>query len=197
MHPTAAIAVPHPRREGPPGDLAVWFFILAELLVFGVFFIAYAWARRRNVELFDLHQLELDRSAGLVNTLALIAGSYFVVRALAAIRAGDAARCTRWLYAALGGGALFVAVKLAEYRDKLAAGIELSTNTFYMFYLSLTFFHFLHVLLGMVILAAVAVKARRGGYSAAEHTGVETGASYWHMVDLVWLILFPLLYVMR
>jgi nitric oxide reductase NorE protein len=55
----------------------------------------------------------------------------------------------------------------------------------------------MHVIMGMVILAAVALKARRGGYSASEHTGVETGASYWHMVDLVWLILFPLVYVMR
>jgi nitric oxide reductase NorE protein len=66
-----------------------------------------------------------------------------------------------------------------------------------MFYLSLTFFHFMHVILGMVILAAVAVKAGRGGYSREDHVGVETGASYWHMVDLVWLILFPLVYVMR
>jgi nitric oxide reductase NorE protein len=57
-------------------------------------------------------------------------------------------------------------------------------------------FHFLHVILGMVVLAAVALKARRGGYGAADHVGVETGASHWHMVDLVWLILFPLVYVM-
>ena len=75
--------------------------------------------------------------------------------------------------------------------------MSLSTNTFYMFYLSLTVFHFMHVILGMVILVAVALKAGRGGYSAREYTGVETGASYWHMVDLVWLILFPLVYVMR
>jgi nitric oxide reductase NorE protein len=94
-------------------------------------------------------------------------------------------------------GAVFVAVKLGEYAHHFGEGVTLSTNTFYMFYLSLTFFHFMHVLMGMVILAAVALKARRGGYSVANHTGVETGASYWHMVDLVWLILFPLIYVMR
>jgi len=76
-------------------------------------------------------------------------------------------------------------------------GVTLRTNDFYLFYISLTFFHFMHVIMGMVILAAVALKARRGGYSANEHTGVETGASYWHMVDLVWLILFPLVYVMH
>ena len=93
--------------------------------------------------------------------------------------------------------ALFIAVKGHEFAHHFAAGINLSTNTFYMFYLSLTFFHFMHVVMGMVILTAVALKARKGGYSATEHTGVETGASYWHMVDMVWLILFPLVYVMH
>ena len=185
------------RLSQPPGDLAIWFFILAELLVFAVFFLAYAWTRRANVELFNEFQLSLDRGAGLINTLALLTSSYCVVRAVAAIRADDARRCVRWLLGALGLGGVFLIVKLVEYQHHFAAGINLSTNTFYMFYLSLTFFHFMHVIMGMVILAAVAVKARRGGYTAQQHTGVETGASYWHMVDLVWLILFPLVYVMR
>ena len=150
-----------------------------------------------NPELFDTFQQTLDRRAALINTLALITSSYFVVRAVAAIREGSRQGCVRWLLAALGMGLLFLLVKSAEYAHHFGAGISLSTNSFYMFYLSLTFFHFMHVILGMVILTAVAVKARRGGYSAADHTGVETGASYWHMVDLVWLILFPLVYVMR
>lgn len=181
----------------PPGDLAIWIFILAELLVFGVFFAAYAFTRMDHVALFDRYQQTLNRDSALINTLALITSSYFVVRALAAIREGLARSCGRWLLAALAMGALFLAVKGGEYAHHFGQGVNLRTNTFYMFYLSLTFFHFMHVLMGMVILAAVALKARRGGYSAAEHTGVETGASYWHMVDLVWLILFPLVYVMR
>lgn len=189
-------AVQVPARY-PPGDLAIWIFILAELLVFAVFFAAYAFTRMNNVELFDQYQATLDRNSALINTLALITSSYFVVRAVAAVRADDARGCERWLWAAVGMGVIFLVVKGAEYAHHFGAGMTLSTNTFYMFYLSLTFFHFMHVILGMVILAAVAVKARRGGYSAAEHTGVETGASYWHMVDLVWLILFPLVYVMK
>ncbi len=185
------------KNRWPPGDLVIWIFILAELLVFGVFFAAYAFTRTSHVELFNTYQLTLDRNAALVNTVALITSSYFVVRAVAAIRDDDSRGCFRWLLAALAMGALFLVVKGAEYHHHFSMGINLNTNTFYMFYLSLTFFHFLHVILGMIILAAVAVKARRGGYSAAEHTGVETGASYWHMVDLVWMILFPLVYVMR
>lgn len=184
-------------RQYPPGDLAIWIFILAELLLFALFFASYAFTRLQHVALFNEYQQTLDRTSALVNTLALITSSYFVVRSVAAIRAGHPRQCSRWLWAAVAMGVLFLAVKSAEYAHHLGAGINLSTNTFYMFYLSLTFFHFMHVILGLVILAAVAVKAQRGGYSAAEHTGVETGASYWHMVDLVWLILFPLVYVMR
>lgn len=184
----------------PPGDLAIWVFIFAELLVFAVFFAAYAFARAKNVALFNEMQGTLNRSTGALNTLFLITASWFVALAAAAIKEDrpDASRRTaRWLAAGIVCGAGFLVVKGAEYADKLAQGINLSTNTFYMFYLSLTFFHFMHVILGMVILVAIWLKTRRGGYSAGDHHGLETGASYWHMVDLVWIILFPLVYVMH
>lgn len=195
MNSTATVYDTQPKS--PPGDLAIWVFILAELLVFAVLFVVYAMARRNNIELFNLHQLQLDRAAGLANTLVLITSSYFVVRAVAAIREGETQHCSRWLWAAFSLGALFLLIKGAEYQHHFSMGVTLRSNDFYLFYLSLTFFHFMHVIMGMVILAAVALKAQRGGYSASEHTGVETGASYWHMVDLVWLILFPLVYVMH
>ena len=102
-----------------------------------------------------------------------------------------------WLIAAIAMGCVFLVVKSAEYSHHYQHGINLRTNLFYMFYFSLTFFHFMHVLMGMVILSAIAIKTRQGCYSAREHTGVETGASYWHMVDIVWLVLFPLVYIMR
>lgn len=181
----------------PPGDLAIWIFILAELGVFAAFFAAYAFARANNVELFNQFQLTLDRDAALLNTIALITSSYFVVRAVAAIKQDDGKLCMRWLLAALFMGCVFLLIKGGEYHHHFSQGINLRTNNFYMFYLSLTFFHFMHVILGMVILAAVALGAKRGNYSAENHTGVETGASYWHMVDLVWMVLFPLVYVMR
>ncbi len=183
--------------NSPPGDLAIWVFILAELSVFGVLFIVYAFARRYNLELFNLYQLQLDRTSGLINTLTLITSSYFVVRAVAAIKQGNALVCSRWLWSAIALGVLFLLVKGLEYQHHFSQGIGLSTNLFYTFYIALTFFHFMHVIMGMVILTVVAQKARRGGYTAEQHTGVETGASYWHMVDLVWLILFPLIYVMH
>lgn len=180
-----------------PGDLAIWFFILAELLAFGAFFVAYAFTRANNVELFDAQQLALDRQAGALNTLLLLTSSYLVVRGVQAAEAGASRDSARWIAGGFACGTGFVVVKLAEYAVKFEQGVSLSSSTFHMFYLVLTFFHFMHVILGLVILAALWNGARQGRYGPHNMNGIETGAAYWHMVDLVWLILFPLVYVMR
>ena len=193
------------RAPAPPGDLAVWVFILAELLVFGIFFLAYAFARVSEPALFDLHQAELNRTAGLINTVLLITASWFVAKGVGTMSRRDGSpgerrcgpRCGRCLLLAAALGLGFVVVKGVEYAHHVGAGITLSTNTFYMFYLSLTFFHFMHVLLGLVVLVVIGIKARRGAYAPGDLNAAESGAAYWHMVDLVWLVLFPLVYVMR
>ncbi len=197
MNVSMSITAPHGNRRDLPGDLAMWFFILAELLVFGVFFLAYAFARTYNVEIFNASQQELNRTSGVINTVLLITSSYFVVLAVNRIRQGYSRSCARWLLTAMACGATFLVLKLIEFSAKIEAGITMSTNTFYMFYLGLGFFHFMHVVLGMVILGAVALKAWRSGYHAADYAGVETGAAYWHMVDLVWIVLFPLIYILN
>ena len=196
---TATIIEPAIKKEPRllPGDLAIWFFIFAELLIFGIAFLSYAIARVQNVEMFNQYQLTLNSELGAANTLLLITASYFVVRAIHAIRVDNVKGCITWLYASLGCGAGFLLLKSVEYHDKFSHGINLSTNTFYMFYLSLTMFHFMHVIFGMIILFSITIKAQRGGYSAKNYIGIETGASYWHMVDLVWIILFPLVYIIR
>lgn len=181
----------------PPGDLAIWIFIFAELAVFGVLFLVYAFSRSNNVELFNSSQDLVDRTSGAINTLVLITSSFFAVRSVAAIRDDNAKSCGHWLLATIGMGGVFLVIKMIEFNAKFSAGIGLSTNLYFTYFLSMTAFHFMHVILGMIILAAVYFKARGGGYSAANHTGVETGVSYWHMVDLVWIILFPLVYVIR
>jgi len=185
-------------RTAPPGDLAIWVFILAELLAFAVFFVAYAFARTHNVALFDEMQAQVDRTSGAVNTVLLITASWCVARAVAIVTGrGDHRTGARWLAGGILCGGGFLAVKIVEYAAKFGAGINLSTNTFWMFYLSLTFFHFMHVILGMVILVVLWVQTRRGRYGPGQANGLESGAAYWHMVDLVWIILFPLVYVMR
>lgn len=180
-----------------PGDLAIWFFILAEMLAFAVFFAAYAFARAHDVELFNHYQQTLDRNAGALNTVLLVTGSWFVVLAVQAAHRDDQKAISRNIALGFVCGGGFLAVKVFEYAAKFGAGISLSTNTFYMFYISLTFFHFMHVILGMVILAVLWVQSRNGAYGAHNAHGLESGAAYWHMVDLLWIILFPLVYVMR
>ncbi len=184
-------------QEDLPGDFAIWIFIFAEMLAFGVLFVAYAFTRAKNVDLFNESQLTLNRTSGTINTLVLITSSYFVLRGVSAIKRGMSSQCAYWLTGALLLGGIFISIKIMEFHSKFTEGITMSTNTFYMFYLSLTFFHFMHVLMGMIILAFIIIKAHRGGYSQREHVGVETGASFWHMVDFLWIILFPLVYIIR
>lgn len=182
------------------GDLAVWIFILAELLAFGVFFLAYAFARARQPEVFDAAQATLDRHAGAINTVLLVTSSALVAQAVTLVRAGAANASRRAGHALLGAivcGLGFVLVKGSEYAVHFAAGMELSSNTFSMFYLGLTGFHFFHVLLGLAVLTVLWRQTAAGAYSPRDANGLESGAVYWHMVDLVWLVLFPLVYVMR
>ena len=192
MHATTTL----PQRR-LAGDLAIWFFILAELLAFGVFFAAYAFARARHAAEFDVAQQALNRDAGALNTLLLLSASALVVRAVQGAQAGQGRRAAPWLLGAIVCGLGFVGVKLGEYAGAFAAGVSLSSSVFHMFYLSLTFFHFMHVILGLVILIAMWNGARQGRYRPGDMNGLETGAAYWHMVDLVWLILFPLVYVIH
>jgi len=191
---TANTGTPHRRL---PGDLAIWFFILAEMLAFAVFFAAYAFARASHVEEFNQYQQTLNLNAGALNTVLLITGSWFVALAVQAAHRDDAPAISRNLLLGWLCGAGFLIVKCFEYAAKFGAGISLSTNTFYMFYISLTFFHFMHVILGMVILTVLWKQSRRGVYGCHEANGLESGAAYWHMVDLLWIVLFPLVYVMR
>ena len=192
---TTTSAMPAPPRL--VGDLAVWLIILAEMLAFCILFLSYAFARAQDVALFNASQSTLDLHSGAVNTVLLITGSWCVVHAVQAVRADATPLGARWLVAALVCGAGFVTLKVSEFSAKADAGIDLSTNTFYMFYLLLTGFHFLHVVVAMLFLAILLVKTLQGAYGARDHHALESGAAFWHMVDLLWIVLFPLVYVMR
>lgn len=179
------------------GDLAVWLIILAELLAFGILFLSYAFARSFDVALFNASQNTLDLNSGAINTALLITGSWCVVRAVQAIKRDESASSAHWLLAALVCGSGFAVIKWIEFAAKADAGVDLSSNTFFMFYILLTGFHFLHVLAAMVFLSILWVKTRAGRYGSHDHHALETGAAFWHMVDLLWIVLFPLVYVMR
>lgn len=178
-----------------PGDLAIWFFIFAELTVFAIFFIGYSWMHSHNPEMFSAGQATLHPIAGLINTLALITSSFVVALSVLAARNGKAKLCQQGLILSILIAMVYVISKMWEYDILIGEGYDLSTNNFYMFYFFTTGFHFMHVLLGIVILATLAVGLKRSDYLDDNIPTLESGASYWHMVDLLWIILFPLVYV--
>jgi len=183
------------------GDFGVWLVIYVELFTFAVLFIGYAIARSYSVDIFNESQQMLNKTAGMVNTLLLISASWLVVKAVENVKNlyGDfeIKKASNYLLLAIGAGALFVLSKVAELMHIFEQGVNLSTNTFFTFYILLALFHLMHVLLGMFILYVLYRNTKKGDYSMSEHIGLESGALYWHMVDLLWIILFPLVYIMR
>ena len=188
----------------PPGDFAIWIIIYVEFITFALLFLGYAFSRRLDVELFNASQLAVSQTSGFINTLILITSSYFVVKAVQSIRTMTVEtqkesniEASRWLLFAIMCGMAFLVIKVTEFSHIFGMGIHLSTNTYFMFYIMLTVFHFLHVLLGLLILFVIYKKTKSYGYLPNDAKGIETGASYWHMVDLLWIILFPLVYIIR
>lgn len=172
-----------------PGNPIMWVLIISELLVFGAFFLGFGAARILDVEMFRAGQAMLDLRLGGLNTLILVTSGWLAAKAVQAGHAGQGAVSRRWLLAAGALGFAFLAVKGVEYADKAAHGIDIETNTFFTLFYLMTGFHALHVVMGLVVLAIV------GWRNSVDN--LETGAAFWHMVDLIWLILFPIVYLVR
>ena len=181
-----------------PGDVFIWYIILLEGATFCVLFGAFAFTRARHLELFNASQQHLDLSAGAINTALLLSASWCVARAVHAVRDGMRGAALGWLAGGIAGGVGFVLLKAKEYGDKFDQGIGMGQdNLFFDFYFILTGFHLLHVLAGLLALGLVAVGLMRQRRDALNGHALETAAAFWHLVDLLWLVLFPLVYVMR
>lgn len=179
-----------------PGDIAMWFFILAELTVFAIFFIGFAITENMNIAMFVDGKDKLHKTAGLINTVALITSSFFVALSLLSLQKNREKQVVTFLLLALTFALVYIVVKLWEYDALFNQGIDIETNTFFTLYFLITAFHFMHILLGMVILTYMLISTLKGRYSRNEDiSGFESGACYWHMVDLLWIILFPLIYI--
>lgn len=184
-----------PRRL--PGGEGVWVFIAADMMVFGLLFASFVIERGNNVALFDISRQALNFNYGGINTLILLTSSWLVVLAVQAAKANKLRQLPHFLALAVLCGATFGVLKIVEYTEKLRAGISMLTNDFYMFYFILTGIHLFHVVGGIVVLVILWNKSRLGAYHSRHCTGLESGATFWHMVDLLWIVLFPLLYLMR
>jgi len=191
-----ASAVAHARpAKVLPGEEGVWLLVLGDMIVFGFFFVTYLYYRGQEAELFDRSQALLNLHFGVINTLLLLTSSWFVVMGVDAVRDGQNRRAKALLRLAFLCGGGFCAIKALEYTEAFREGVTLVTNNFFMFYFMYTGIHLLHVAIGLGVLLFLMHKTET---AAPKDVRVfESGATFWHMVDLLWIMLFPLLYLVR
>ncbi len=185
----------HGATRHVPGETELWIFIMGDLTVFGVFFTIWGWNYSRNPAIFELGRASMSQPIGLAETLTLITSSAAVVAALTQARWKQWSRAYGWYLAAIGFGAAFVVLKVVEYGRHLSGGIHPAAGEFFMYYFVFTGIHLLHVLVGLLALSAAArsmrpAAPRRYGVALLEGIGV-----YWHMVDVLWVVLFSLIYL--
>ena len=180
-----------------PGNKGIWAGILSEMTEFALLFGVYFIARAHFPDAFRAGPLQLSLFAGTFNTLLMISGSYFVANAVIAIRQNRPEISVRWLLLVLMAACGYFVTKYFEFRWNVDHGVPGGSGIFFTVYYYLTFTHMVHVGWGIMGLLWVMARTRTGAYTPQDHEGMEAFASYWHATDLVWLVIFPLLYLLR
>jgi cytochrome c oxidase subunit 3 len=187
--------------------LGMWAFLLNEIMFFGGLFLAYTIYRQLYPQAFHDGSHHLDVTLGTVNTVVLIASSLTMAMAVWSAERGKRRLLSGFLLATLALGLVFVGIKAVEYHDKwvhhLVPGPYFSwpgadaphVQLFYSLYFAMTGFHALHMLVGFGLLTWLLIDAQRGRFGPAYWAPVEIVGLYWHFVDIVWIFLFPLLYL--
>jgi nitric oxide reductase NorE protein len=180
-----------------PGDSGVWVFIIADMGAFALFFLLFTVGRVGDPALYEESRQHLNATLGLLNTLILLTSSLFMVRAVEAARRDDRGGVSLNLALTMLIGSGFAVSKFVEYSAKADAGITLVTNEFFTYYFVFTGIHFLHFAIGILLLAMMLVRSRRETLDGKFLVWIESVGCYWHMVDLLWIMLFPMLYLLR
>lgn len=175
----------------------VWVFIGADSVIFAILFLTFMQDRLKNPALFEASRHTLNMNLGGLDTLILLSSSWSVALAIQALKRDLVDRVPRYLLGGVLTGLMFVVSKSIEYFQKFAHGLTPGTNPFYMWYFTLTGMHLAHVLLGTSLLTFLWIRSRRGAFSSVHRAVPESVASFWHLVDLLWIVLFPLLYLMK
>lgn len=182
------------RHDSNPLD-GIWIFIVGDLFIFGSYFITYALWRHWEHATFLASQQHLSQATGIFNTVVLLASSWFVAGAMKAQRAGDydaAGKLTLWTMAC---GLVFMVSKVSEWATKIAQGYTFTTDMFFQFYYWMTGVHLLHVFFGILVLGRLYIEVKDP--ACRNNATAESCAAFWHMVDLLWLVIFALAYLMR
>jgi nitric oxide reductase NorE protein len=153
--------------------------------------------RLRNPDMFETSRQTLNINLGGVDTLILLTSSWSVVLAIQALKRDLLDRVPRYLLGGALTGVMFVISKSIEYFEKFSRGVTPGTDAFYMWYFTLTGIHLIHVLVGSGLLTFLWAWSRRGVYNSSNRVVPEYVVSFWHLVDLLWIVLFPLLNLMK
>jgi nitric oxide reductase NorE protein len=179
-----------------PGETGIWVLILGDLAMFGLFFATFVYYRNQDLAVFQAARTTLSPALGALNTVLLLTSSLFMARGVNAYRAGAAATARRQVLLAWLLGLGFVVDKVVEYRDLGVQGLGPGSNDFFLFYFMLTGIHLAHVLIGLGVLWWIRGRMTRPDLTHSNISAVECGALFWHMVDLLWIVLFTLLYLL-
>jgi nitric oxide reductase NorE protein len=180
-----------------PGEEGIWVFVLGDMMVFAMFFATFTYSRGKNPAIFARDHADLNTVLGAVNTFLLLTSSLLVVLAVQQVLGGRRAGAWRLIAAALCCGAGFVAVKAVEWTRLFTAGKTVNTSEFFSYYFVFTGIHLMHVLLGIAVLSRLIVITRQAAITDKQARLCETGGIFWHMVDLLWVVLFALFYLVR
>lgn len=185
-----------PRQRRVPAEPGLWILIFGDMIVFALFFGTFGYYRLQEPTVFHAAQPLLNQSLGLLNTLLLLTSSWAVVMAVHAARLAKPLRATRFALAGILLGFGFVAVKALEYSEKFVACLYPTTNTFLMLYFAFTGIHLIHVLIGLGALFFLKSRVSR---PLGDNGGaiIEGCAIFWHMVDMLWVVLFAIFYLNR
>jgi len=178
----------------PPGGVLIWMIIFIELTTFSLGLLAMVYYGKAESTLFHVSCLTLNTNIAIINTLVLLTSSYFVATAMQYLKKENVKKSADYIGLTIILGLLFVCMKSVDYYLKIQAGEFLTTNTFYTFYWILTAFHLIHVLIGLSILIYFYITIRKNN-TKMEFTDLMASAAFWHMCDLIWLLLFPVLYL--
>ncbi len=183
------------RVRSVPGQPDMWAFVLFETLVFTAYFGFYLFSRARSPELFLHAQAQLDLRIGVVNTLVLLLSSWSVARCVQSARAGAYGPALRDAFLTALFAVVFLCVKMFEWARLSREGDGFDSNDFFTYYYFLTGIHFVHLLIGFVVLGVLVYQLRSP--MRRSQVLIETCATYWHTVDFLWVLIFALLYVVR
>ncbi len=179
----------------PPGGILMWIIIFLELLTFGMALIAMVYYSKEEPEVFHDSRLHLNTTIGTINTIFLLISGFLMAQSVHYFKRKQINKSALSLKLTMLGGLLFLGLKGFEYADKIEAGYTIGYNTFYSFYWMLTGFHVIHVIVGLIILVLI-YKGLRKNESEKNLEDMEAGAAFWHMCDLIWLLLFPVIYLL-